>query len=142
MSMTGAELHVRNLENGSDTTINQSQVSTADSRRFRRVDGSSRTAPSCPGPPVRRPLFLTDIGGGETRLIREDCGARPRSWLDEQTLLAETFGAGLNAFIVVDVRDGTQRPLVSAATRKVSNPRISPRRPLAGVRCDAARRIA
>ena len=79
-----------------------------------------------PGPPVQRPLFLTSITGGETRLVRNDCGGRPRLWLDEQTLLIETFGSGLNAFLIVDMRDGAQRPLLSAATRKVSNPRISP----------------
>jgi Tol biopolymer transport system component len=71
-------------------------------------------------------LFLTSITDNETRLVRDDCGGRPRVWLDEQTLLAETFGSGLNAFITVDVEDGEQRPVLSAASRKVSNPRLSP----------------
>jgi hypothetical protein len=75
---------------------------------------------------VQRPLFLTSITGRETRVIRNDCGGRPRQWLDEETLLIETFGSGLNAFLIVEMRDGAQRPLLSAATRKVSNPRISP----------------
>jgi Tol biopolymer transport system component len=79
-----------------------------------------------PGPPVQRPLFLASITGGETRLVRNDCGGRPRLWLDEYVLLIETFGSGLNAFLVVDVRDGAQRPLLASATRRVSNPRLSP----------------
>lgn len=61
----------------------------------------------------------------ETRLVCNDCGGRPRVWFDEETLLIETFGSGLNAFLIVDMHDGAQRPLLSSATRKVSNPRIS-----------------
>ncbi len=79
-----------------------------------------------PGPPVQRPVFLTNLADGETRTVRADCGGRPRQWLDEQTLLVETFGAGLNSFIVLDTRDGTQHPLLSSITRRVSNPRVSP----------------
>jgi hypothetical protein len=70
--------------------------------------------------------LLANITGEETRLVRDDCGGRPRLWIDEQTLLIETFGSGLNAFLIVEVPAGAQRPLLSAATRKVSNPRISP----------------
>ncbi len=58
--------------------------------------------------------------------MRDDCGGRPRQWLDEQTLLVETFGAGLNSFVVVETCDGTQRPLLSSIDRRVSNPRVSP----------------
>jgi Tol biopolymer transport system component len=79
-----------------------------------------------PGPPVQRPLLLTSVTGEETRIVRDDCGGRPRLWIDEQTLLIETFGSGLNAFLIVGTLDSVERPLLSAATRKVSNPRISP----------------
>ena len=126
VSMTGSRLHVRNLENGSDAMI---EGEPGVNRGFPAISPSGqRLAYSAvvPGPPVQRPLFLTSITGGETRLVRNDCGGRPRLWLDEQTLLIETFGSGLNAFLIVDMRDGAQRPLLSAATRKVSNPRISP----------------
>ena len=61
-------------------------------------------------------------------MIREDCGGRPRQWLDEWTLVVETFGAGLNAFLALDTRDGSQRPLLSSLTRRLSNPRVSPDR--------------
>jgi hypothetical protein len=128
VSMTGGELHVRNLENGSDTSIDGEP---GVNRGFPAISPSGQQLANSavvPGPPVRRPLFLTTIAGGETRLIRDDCGGRPRSWLDEHTLLIETFGSGLNTFIVVDIRDGTERPLLSAATRRLSNPRVSPDR--------------
>jgi len=126
VSMSGGELHVRNLESGSDAMI---EGEPGINRGFPAISPSGqRLAYSAvvPGPPVQRPLFVTSITGGETRLVRNDCGGRPRLWLDEQTLLIETFGSGLNAFLIVDVQDGAQRPLLSAATRKVSNPRTSP----------------
>jgi hypothetical protein len=81
-----------------------------------------------PGPPVQRPVFLTSVATGEVRLVREDCGGRPRQWLDEQTLVIETSGAGLNAFLALDTRDGSQRPLLSSMTHRLANPRVSPNR--------------
>ncbi len=59
-------------------------------------------------------------------MICEDCGGRPRLWLDDELLLAETFGTGLNSFIVLDTRTATQRPLLSSRERRLSNPRLSP----------------
>jgi Tol biopolymer transport system component len=126
VDMTGSRFHVRNLENGSDARI---EIEPGANSGFPALSPSGqRLAYSAivPGPPVQRPLFLTSITGGETRLVRDDCGGRPKLWLDEQTLLIETFGSGLNAFLIVEMRDGAQRPLVLSATRKVSNPRISP----------------
>ena len=126
VDMTGSQLHVRNLENGSDAMI---AGEPGVNRGFPAISpNGQRLAYSAmvPGPPVQRPLFLTSITAGETRLVRDDCGGRPRQWLDEETLLIETFGSALNAFLIVDMRDGAQRPLLSAATRSVSNPRISP----------------
>ena len=128
VGMTGGELRVRNLENGSDTTIaGEPRVNPG----YPAISPSGEKlaySAMVPGPPVQRPVFLASLATGETRVVRHDCGARPRLWLDEETLLVETFGSGLNAFLVLDMHDGTQRPLLSAATRKVSNPRISPDR--------------
>jgi Tol biopolymer transport system component len=126
VDMTGSRLHVRNLESGSDSGID---AEPSASRGFPAISPSGEKlaySAVVPGPPVQRPLFLTSITGGETRLVRNDCGGRPKVWLDDQTLLIETFGSGLNAFLVVEMRDGAQRPLLSSATRKVSNPRVSP----------------
>ena len=68
-----------------------------------------------------------ELADGETRLVRDDCGGRPRQWLDEQTLLVETFGAGLNAFIT---RRYAGRGAASAALVDQSTgcpiPRVSP----------------
>jgi Tol biopolymer transport system component len=126
VSMSGGELHVRNLENGSDAMIEREP---GVNRGYPAISPSGqRLAYSAmvPGPPVQRPLFLATITGGEAQLVRRDSGGRPRLWLDEQTLLIETFGSALNAFLIVDLPDGVPRPLLSAATRNVSNPRLSP----------------
>ena len=126
VDMKGSRLHVRNLEDGSDSRIEAEPNVTLG---FPAISPNGQTlaySAIVPGPPVQRPLLLASITGGETRLVRNDCGGRPKLWLDEYVLLIETFGSGLNAFLVVDMRDGEQRPLLSSATRKVSNPRLSP----------------
>jgi dipeptidyl aminopeptidase/acylaminoacyl peptidase len=126
VDVTGSRLHVRNLENGSDARIEGQPGVTLG---FPAISPSGQMlaySAVVPGPPVQRPLLLSNITGEETRLVRDDCGGRPRLWIDEQTLLIETFGSGLNAFLIVGVRDDAQRQLLSSATRKVSNPRISP----------------
>jgi Tol biopolymer transport system component len=126
VSMIGGELHIRSLEDGTDAMIDGEP---GVNRGFPAISPSGQQvaySAVIPGPPVRRPVFLANIEGGETLLVRDDCGGRPRQWLDEQTVLVETFGAGLNSFLVLDIRDGAQRPLLSSDTRRVSNPRISP----------------
>ena len=120
------ELHVRNLESGAETIV---EGDPGVNPGFPTISpGGLQIAYSAlvPGPPVQRPVFITNLADGETRLVGDDCGGRPRQWLDEQTLLVETFASGLNSFFLLDTRDGSQRPLLSAAKRKVSNPRISP----------------
>jgi Tol biopolymer transport system component len=126
VGMTGADLRVRNLEDGADTPVSGAAHVN---RGFPALSPSGRRiayGAIVSGPPVRRPLFLASVDDGEARAVRDDCGGRPRQWIDEQTLLIETYGSGLNSFLTLDVRDGSQRPLLSSATRKVSNPRISP----------------
>jgi Tol biopolymer transport system component len=71
-------------------------------------------------------VFVANIADGTSRLIVEDCGGRGRLWLDDDLLLAETFGSGLNSFVVLDTRNATQRPLLSSRERRLSNPRLSP----------------
>ena len=63
-----------------------------------------------------------------TRKLGDDCGGRPRQWLDERLLLIEAFGSRLNTFAVLDTTDGSRRELVSSAERSATNPRLSPDR--------------
>jgi Tol biopolymer transport system component len=121
---SGGELHVRDLESGSDTVI------AADAERGFPVISADGERIACgtlvPGPPVQRPVFLATVADGTMSLVREDSGGRPRQWLDERTLVVETFGAGLNTFIALDIHDGIQRPLLSSTARRLANPRVSP----------------
>ena len=114
------------IESGSDT------VTGAEAERGFPVISADGERIACgalvAGPPVQRPVLLTSIATGETHLVREDCGGRPRQWIDEHTVLVETFGAGLNTFLALDTRDGNQRLLLSSMTRRLSNPRVSPNR--------------
>jgi Tol biopolymer transport system component len=122
----GVELRVRDMQRGTDAILDGE---AGISRGFPVIslDGK-RIAFSMlvPGPPVRRPVYVANLANGAARLIFEDCGGRARLWLDDDRLLAETFGSGLNSFVVLDTRTATQRPLLSSRDRRLSNPRLSP----------------
>ena len=122
----GAHVRVRDLQRGTDATLDES---TGAMRGFPAISFDGRRlafGTLVPGPPVRRPVFVANLADGTYRQIFEDCGGRARLWLDDDRLLAETFGAGLNSFIVLDTRNATQRPLLSSRDRRLSNPRLSP----------------
>jgi serine/threonine protein kinase/Tol biopolymer transport system component len=78
-----------------------------------------------PGSKAMRPLFVVDLPAGPSRQLCDDCGGRPRHWLDDNSILVETFGSRLTTFVVVDVKSGRQRPLISSLDRTVANPRVS-----------------
>jgi Tol biopolymer transport system component len=122
----GVELHVKDLQRGTDVTLDGGAGAM---RGFPVISlDATRLAfgTLVPGPPVRRPVFVTNLADGTSRQIFEDCGGRARLWLDDDLLLAETFGSGLNSFVVLDTRTATQRPLLSSRDRRLSNPRLSP----------------
>jgi Tol biopolymer transport system component len=59
---------------------------------------------------------LTD---GSWRTLGEDCGGRPRGWVDERWLIIEAL---------IDTTTGEQRELLASPERSISNPRLSPDR--------------
>ena len=123
---SGVELRVRDMQRGADAVLDGE---AGDNRGFPVIspDGTRIAFGTLvPGPPVRRPVFVTNLAGGASRPTFDDCGGRARLWLDDNLLLAETFGSGLNSFVVLDTRDATQRPLLSSRDRRLSNPRLSP----------------
>ena len=122
----GVELRVRDLQRGADAVL-EGDVGVNRGFPVISLDGKRLAFGTLvAGPPVRRPVFVASLSDGTSRLIFEDCGGRPRLWLDDELLLAETFGAGLNSFIVLDTREATQHPLLSSRERRLSNPRLSP----------------
>jgi Tol biopolymer transport system component len=121
----GRALHIRDLRAGTDTTLDGDPGAD---RGFPVIslDGTRLAfGTMVPGPPLRRPVFVARLADGTSREVSSDCG-RPRLWLDDDRLLAEMFGAGPTSFAVLDTRDGTQRPLLTSPTRRLSNPRLSP----------------
>ncbi len=123
---SGVELRVRDMQRGTDAILDKEggvnrgfPVISLDGKRI-------AFGTIVPGPPVRRPVFVADLADGASRQIFEDCGGRGRLWLDDDRLLAETFGSGLNTFVILDTRNATQRPLLSSGDRRLSNPRLSP----------------
>lgn len=120
------DLYLRDLENGSETE--------APGKTGQEARGFPALSPGgtllaygslVPGPRVRRPISVLDLRSGGTRQVSEDCGGRPRQWLDERYLLIETFGTGLNRFAVVDTTTGSQNDVLTGGYRSLTNPRIS-----------------
>jgi Tol biopolymer transport system component len=78
-------------------------------------------------PGALRPVFVLSLRDGSWRSLGEDCGGRPREWIDERGLIIERFGR-LNSVAFIDTETGEQRELLVSSERSVSNPRVSPDR--------------
>jgi Tol biopolymer transport system component len=74
---------------------------------------------------VRRPIFIASLTQGGFRTMGDDCGGRPRQWVDERRLIIERF-ARLNSIALIDTQTGDQRELLESAERSIKNPRLSP----------------
>lgn len=72
-----------------------------------------------------RPIFVADIATGAWRSLGDDCGGRPRQWLDERVLMIERF-ARLNSMAIIDTGTGQQREVLTSAERSITNARLSP----------------
>jgi Tol biopolymer transport system component len=78
-----------------------------------------------PGDRAKRPIFVECLRDGTSRRLCDDCGGRPRQWLDERFLVIERF-ARLNAIALIDTVTGVQQDLLKSPERSVKNPRVSP----------------
>ena len=121
------DLYLRDLDRGSETVA--AGEPEHGGRGFPTISPSgAQLAYSAlvPGPPVRRPIFVVDMPDSKTRQVRDDCGGRPRQWLDERYLLIETFGSRLNRFVVVDTTTASEHDVLVSSERSLTNPRVSP----------------
>ena len=84
-----------------------------------------------------RPIFVAGLSDGTWRKLGDDCGGRPREWVDERRLIIERF-ARLNSIALIDTDTGDQQELLQSAERSLSNPRLSPDR--RWIAFDASRR--
>jgi hypothetical protein len=58
-------------------------------------------------------------------MLGEDCGGRPRQWVDERLLIIERF-ALLNSIALIDTETAEQRELLQSSAWSIKNPRLSP----------------
>jgi Tol biopolymer transport system component len=72
-----------------------------------------------------RPIFIVSLSDGNWRKLGDDCGGRPREWVDERWLFIERF-ARLNSIGLIDTESGEQRQLLESAERSIKNARLSP----------------
>jgi Tol biopolymer transport system component len=74
-----------------------------------------------------RPIVLAHLRDGTSRTLGDDCGGRPKEWIDERRLVIERF-ARLNSVALIDTETGDQREVLVSDERSVRNPRLSPDR--------------
>jgi len=74
-----------------------------------------------------RPIFIVDLRDWTWASLGDDCGGRPREWVDERVLIIERF-ARLNSIAIIDTETREQFALLQSSERSVSNPRLSPDR--------------
>lgn len=74
-----------------------------------------------------RPIFIASLTDGTSRKLGDDCGGRPREWVDERLLIIERF-ARLNAIALIDTGTADQRDILASAECSIKNPRLSPDR--------------
>lgn len=79
------------------------------------------------GDRAARPILIAETATGASRSLGDDCGGRPRQWLDERLLIIERF-ARLNSLAIIDTETGQQRELLVSADRSITNARVSPDR--------------
>jgi Tol biopolymer transport system component len=77
------------------------------------------------GPRAMRPIYIGSVADGVTHKLGDDCGGRPRQWLDERLLLIERFGSRVNSIALLNTVDGNQRDLLGSAEQSISNARVS-----------------
>lgn len=121
------EVFLRDLENGSETEVpGDAGVGGPGFPTISPSGAQLAYGSLVPGPPVKRPISIVDLRQGATREVCEDCGGRPRQWLDERHLLVETFGSGPNRIVVLDTVTASQTGLLASHERSLSNPSVSP----------------
>jgi len=89
-----------------------------DGRRvaFGQQMGGERTA---------RPIFIAEPSEGTWRTLGDDCGGRPRQWVDERLLIMERYSR-LNSIALIDTETAEQRELLRSDEWSLKNPRLSP----------------
>jgi Tol biopolymer transport system component len=119
------DVFLRELGSGKERTL----AHTAAREAYSTVSPSGRTVAYgivVAGDRAVRPIVVVSIGDGRSRQICADCGGRPRAWLNERTLIVERHDRAETSLALLDVEDGSTRPLIDSPRGSVSNPRVAP----------------
>jgi len=120
------EIFVRNMETGSEKVLAQAPEGEKGYPAISPSGTQLAFGVRMPaGEQAARPIFVADLATGAWRSLGDDCGGRPRQWLDERLLMIERF-ARLNSMAIIDTETGNQRDFLSSAERSITNPRLSP----------------
>jgi Tol biopolymer transport system component len=121
---TGAGPVLRNLETDMETVF-----APADDHGFPAISPSGdllAISRRGAGPRALRPIYIGSVADDTIRKLGDDCGGRPRQWIDERFLVIERFGSRLKSIAILDTTDGAQHELLSSAEHSISNARVSP----------------
>jgi Tol biopolymer transport system component len=119
------DIFLRNLDTGSETVFADGPAGGKGYPAISPNGSQLAFSTRAPQAEVRRPLFIASLTQGGFRTIGDDCGGRPRQWVDEYRLIIERF-ARLNSIALIDTQTGDQRELLESAERSIKNPRLSP----------------
>jgi Tol biopolymer transport system component len=121
----GGDVFLRDVDTGSEKLLTGEPV---DGKGYPAISPSGSQlayGTRVPGARAMRPIFIACVPEGTSRRLGEDCGGRPRQWVDERVLVIERF-ARLNTIALIDTVTGVQRQLLESVERSVKNPRVSP----------------
>jgi Tol biopolymer transport system component len=122
------EVFLRDLETGSERVLADG---TAGEKGYPAISPSGNLLAygvrMLGGERALRPIFIVCLPEGTCRTLGEDCGGRPREWVDERHLIIERF-ARLNSIAIIDTETGDQQELLASGERTIRNPRLSPDR--------------
>jgi Tol biopolymer transport system component len=126
--LRNGDVFLRDLQTDSERTIAEGP---AGSKGYPAVSPSGRLLAyglrTIGGGLALRPIFVISLRDGTWRKLGDDCGGRPREWVDERRLIIERF-ARLNSIALIDTETGDQHELLVSADHSVTNPRLSPDR--------------
>jgi len=123
-----AELFLRDLHAGSERVVSEgppgAKWDPAISPNGMQLAYSTRTPA---GERALRPVFVIALSDGTWRQVSEDCGGRPREWVDERRLVIQRIGRP-NSIAMIDIETGDQLEVVTSPDRSITNSRLSPDR--------------
>jgi Tol biopolymer transport system component len=120
------DLFLRDLDTGSESVLAHGPAGSKSYPAISPSGGQLAYGTRMPGGErALRPIFVVNLTDATWRKLGDDCGGRPRAWVDERRLLIERF-ARLNSIAVIDTVTGDQSELLESTERSIRNPRLSP----------------